>query len=103
VENNILSTVMPNAVDTWAALNPERSSGKTFDSAVNKMLQHVERMRYDRIMLQSHTDKHGVMWIPSKAELIGTESITAGLIGPDTLWPSDHFGIYLECTVVNTK
>jgi hypothetical protein len=40
VENNILSTVMPNAVDTWAALNPERSSGKTFDSGTAALFRH---------------------------------------------------------------
>jgi len=111
LENDILSRHMPNAIDTWAALNPDKSSGKTFDSDINLMLTDEERMRYDRIMMQSippapdsqsaeissenPPPENSKKWVPTKIELIGTEPIV-----DKELWPSDHFGIYLECELV---
>jgi len=87
---------MPKAVDAWHTLNPDIASGKTFDSDINKNIGHPERMRYDRIMLQSAASK----WVPSLIEMIGTEPLkkSEGVQIEDSVWASDHFGLYLECT-----
>lgn len=94
LENDMLQETMPTAIDTWFALNKnDKSSGKTYDSTINKMLQKYERMRYDRVMLNSK-DPLSQDWIQTNAKLIGTEPIIPGA----DIWPSDHFGVYVEFT-----
>jgi len=92
IENGVLKETMPEAIDTWEYLNEEnKSSGKTYDSDINAMIGKYERMRYDRVMLHSQPkDNARSTWVPVRATLIGTEPISKGV------WPSDHFGVYVE-------
>lgn len=54
-------------------------------------------MRYDRIVLQSATNK----WVPTHIEMIGIEPLkrSEGVMMENHTWPSDHFGLYAECTL----
>jgi hypothetical protein len=55
------------------------------------MIRQGEGMRFDRVMVQSDSE-HG-KWTSKFAKLLGTESIMHDM----PLWPSDHFGIYVQC------
>lgn len=93
LENDALAQLMPEAIDAWLYLHEEsKGSGKTYDTDINKMLgSKYERMRYDRVMLQSQpTETARSTWVPVNAKLIGTEPISKGV------WPSDHFGVFVE-------
>ncbi len=48
IENDMLAEVMPKAIDSWLYVHKDNSSGKTYDSNINKLIHKFERMRYDR-------------------------------------------------------
>lgn len=109
LENESLLRIMPEYIDLWPQLHPDRM-GFTFDSAANPMIGKEERMRYDRIVYRSTpgSSRATVVWRPVKMELIGDTPIkrqdgstvmvdhkhTENLKVP--LLPSDHFGLYAE-------
>ena len=88
LENDSLKDIVPKYVDLWSESSQQTDNkdnkGYTFDSEVNKMLTHYEQMRYDRIMMKSHS------WKCQKIELIGNVAIK------ESLFPSDHFGLLAE-------
>lgn len=72
--------------DVWSCLRPEEE-GKTFDTTVNTMLRHYERMRYDRVIIKSNE------WKPASIELVGNKQIGITTDGR-FIFPSDHFGLF---------
>jgi hypothetical protein len=72
----------------WVELElPKRNRGKTFDNSVNKMLQHHDESRYDRVMFKSRGD----FWKSNSIEILGTKSV--GVDNGRQVFPSDHFGL----------
>jgi len=94
LENDVMREILPpTTIDTWLYIHKDKSSGKTYDSDINKTIHKYERMRYDRVMLQSTSNnKHPGFWVPTQARLIGTEPVEPGA----DVWPSDHFGVFVE-------
>jgi len=92
LENESIREFFGDYIDVWPTVN-SHDDGKTFDTERNTMLRQPmpERMRYDRILLKSHR------WRPAAMELIGTSAfMTDGIVNPLDVFPSDHFGLYLE-------
>jgi len=149
LENDVMKEIIPNAIDTWLYINKDKSSGKTYDSNINKVIRKWERMRYDRVMLQSPANPSNAttpssanpantnppspsndgnlsttsndtnistpstntstksndtitnisnpgVWVPTQARLIGTEPIKPNHYSLEDVWPSDHFGVFVE-------
>lgn len=84
LENFVLKEITPEYEDIWEKTQSKK--GYTFDSEVNKMLQHDEQMRYDRIMVKSKD------WIPKQIKIIGNEPLSNTFKGTP-IYPSDHFGL----------
>ena len=79
LENNCLTTLLPDFVDAWPAAHPlER--GVTFDGAINPYVHDSkECMRYDRVMV--HGQRVARVW------LLGVEEPA-----------SDHYGVCVDLT-----
>jgi len=101
LENDNLKNHIPQYVDLWAQIHPERK-GYTFDSERNPIIIKFERMRYDRIMHKSQSFKakdiflygtHTVKLSSKKPEKLKGEGIPHSLLLPDTIPLSDHFGL----------
>ena len=52
LENDSLQNILPDFIDLWPEKYPHLR-GYTFDSTVNRVINHYEQMRYDRIMYKS--------------------------------------------------
>ena len=113
LENDVLQQVMPSYVDVWPFLHDmspegERDLGYTFDSEVNHMISHPERMRYDRVMARCGAGRQGggrggasgesEVMVPSEIVRLGVQPLEASSSMSQTqaqpqVWPSDHFGL----------
>ena len=113
LENAVLQQVMPSYVDVWPFLHGmspegERDLGYTFDSEVNHMISHPERMRYDRVMARCGAGRQGggrggasgesEVMVPSEIVRLGVQPLEASSSMSQTqaqpqVWPSDHFGL----------
>lgn len=67
LENEALVQIMPEFVDLWPALRPER--GLTFDSDVNPYIGKPEHMRYDRIVARLSS------WRATGIQMFGHEPV----------------------------
>mmetsp|Transcript_27831 Transcript_27831/g.47029 ORF Transcript_27831/g.47029 Transcript_27831/m.47029 type:complete len:493 (-) Transcript_27831:1418-2896(-) len=110
LENDVLQQVLPEYVDVWPFVHNSRQSsnstakrdiGYTFDSEVNRMISHEERMRYDRVMARcGKSGRDFARVVPAEIELVGTQPLTAAELEQcdsgerqQQVWPSDHFGL----------
>lgn len=90
LENNVLQEVLPDHVDMWPAFwDTDEIKGYTYDSAMNPMITHEERMRYDRVLYSfyraaptSDASPEATAaaaakstWWPQSINLIGTKPI----------------------------
>lgn len=87
LENKVLEEIVPEYIDVWEKYG--NGKGYTFDSEVNKMLEHHEQMRYDRIMIKSKE------WKTKEIHIIGNQQF-AKTQKNQPLFPSDHFGLSLN-------
>jgi endonuclease/exonuclease/phosphatase family metal-dependent hydrolase len=93
IENLIFTSdpVVSQYTDVWTQLKPN-DPGKSFDSSVNKMINHQEMMRYDRVIYKS-THFH-----PLNIEMIGTRKLMT--VRGTHVFPSDHFGLYTQFQIL---
>lgn len=74
--------------DAWLTLRPN-DPGYTVDSTRNLMIPRRARHRLDRIFFKSKR------WQPKTIRLVGEHVLTSET--QDRFFPSDHFGLFLEC------
>ncbi len=74
--------------DAWTLLRPEEH-GYTVDFTQNKMVFSQKQHRLDRIYYKSK------QWRPKSIRLIGKHLLKTE--NNEAFWPSDHFGLFLEC------
>lgn len=96
-ENEDIVSRLDGFKDVWADLHPAGTTrtsrelkGYTFDSDLNKNIDHNEVRRIDRIMLRS-VQQHVT---PIDIAMLGIEPIAH--LSPLCVWPSDHFGLCAE-------
>jgi tyrosyl-DNA phosphodiesterase 2 len=84
--------------DTWkeladAEIIDPTTTEYTYDAENNKNADGDYRSRIDRVFYKS------VDWVPTRYELVGTDSIE----GTKLLYPSDHYGIYVEFSLAGLE
>lgn len=92
LENAVLAAVLPDFVDTWAAVHPN-DPGLTFDGGTNPHCRDAqERMRYDRVMAKGLRPMAAAM-LGVRANALGGH---AGRAGDGSVVPSDHYGVRVD-------
>jgi endonuclease/exonuclease/phosphatase family metal-dependent hydrolase len=108
-ENAGMERALPGWADAWPALHGalslENDAGFTFDSLRNPMLEHPERMRYDRVLYRLPLERFAL----TRCDLVGTEPLPAASAAPGSsgtpardappCFLSDHFGVLAEWSV----
>ena len=115
-ENAGMERALPGFADAWPALHGalslENDAGFTYDSLRNPMLEHSERMRYDRVLYRLPLARFAL----ARCDLVGTEPLPAasaaaapgsssssssGTPARDAppCFLSDHFGVLAEWAV----
>jgi tyrosyl-DNA phosphodiesterase 2 len=100
VENETITALFNKFTDVWKDKYPD-NKGYTEDTDINIMRYKVKDPQKKK---QERFDKYLIKELEyNEIEIFGKDSIESRTIEPNTIWPSDHFGLYCEMNLNKMK